>query len=59
VPVSLQENIVVETRNWSGGILNTDTGECEMEISSRSSTRKEIELRYSVKYPKSQYLVVE
>ncbi len=59
VPVSLQENIVVETQKLSGGILNTDTGEVKWKLALDPSTRKEIELRYSVKYPKSQYLVVE
>ncbi len=59
VPVSTLEEIEVGIQNISGARHNPETGEIKWEFSLDPGARKELELNYSVKYPKFKKLVVE
>jgi len=59
VPVSSIEEIEVKIEDLSKGLLNTETGEVNWKFELESSSKKELELRYLVKYPKNQNLVIE
>jgi len=59
VPVSQLEEIEVEIQKMNGAKLNKDKGEIKWEFSLEPTKKKELELRYSVKYPKSRRLVIE
>ena len=59
VPVSSIEEIEVKIEDLSKGLLNTETGEVNWKFELESSSKKELELRYLVKYPKNRNLVIE
>jgi hypothetical protein len=59
IPVSTLEEIVVEAQKLSGGIQNTETGEVKWKFTLEPAEKKEAELRYSVKYPNYQNLLIE
>ena len=59
IPVSTLSEIEVKTQDISGGILDKEKGEIKWEIDLDPNEKKEIELKYSVKYPKNRNLVVE
>lgn len=59
VPVSTLEEIEIELQKTSGAKLNIETGEIKWEFSLEPMEKKEFELKYSVKYPKYQNLIVE
>jgi len=59
VPVSQLEEIEVEIQKISGANQNKEQGEIKWEFSLEPSKKKELELRYSVKYPKSRRLIIE
>ena len=59
VPVSTIEEIEVNVQNISGANQNSETGVIKWEFELQPNDKKEIELKYSVKYPKSRNLIVE
>ena len=59
VPVSQLEEIEVEIQKMSGAKHNKEKGEIKWEFSLEPTKKKELELRYSVKYPKSRRLIIE
>lgn len=59
VPVSTNSEIEVETQNVSGGALNAETGEVKWRLKLKPSDKKELELKYKVKYPKDKTLTIE
>ncbi|MGZ2371440.1 mucoidy inhibitor MuiA family protein [Ancylomarina sp. YFZ004] len=59
VPVSQLEEIEVEIQKMSGAKHNKEKGEIKWEFSLEPTKKKELELRYSVKYPKSRRLLIE
>ncbi len=59
VPVSQREEIEVEIQQMSGAKLNKEQGEIKWKFSLEPTKKKELELKYSVKYPKSRRLIIE
>lgn len=59
LPVSTSEEIEVEVQQISGAKRNNETGELKWEFTLAPSAKKDVELKYTVKYPKSKTLVVE
>ncbi|RZT96258.1 uncharacterized protein (TIGR02231 family) [Ancylomarina subtilis] len=59
VPVSQLEEIEVEIQKISGAKQDKEQGEIKWEFSLEPTKKKELELRYSVKYPKSRRLIIE
>jgi hypothetical protein len=59
VPVSTMEEIEVNVQNVSGAKQNSETGEIKWGFELKPNDKKEFELKYSVKYPKYQNLIVE
>lgn len=59
VPISTNQEIEVIVGKTSGATLNSENGEIKWEFSLNPSEKKELELNYSVKYPKNKKLVVE
>ena len=58
-PVSKLEEIEVTIQNVSGGKINKESGEVKWEFTLKSMEKKEFDLKYSVKYPKSRNLTIE
>lgn len=59
VPVSTIEEIEVNVQNISGAKLNSETGEIKWEFELTPKDKKDLELKYSVKYPKFRNLIIE
>jgi uncharacterized protein (TIGR02231 family) len=59
VPVSTLEEIEVIAEKLSGARQNIETGEIRWELSLEANNKKDLELKYSVKYPKDKKLVIE
>ncbi|MDR1502664.1 MAG: mucoidy inhibitor MuiA family protein [Prevotella sp.] len=59
IPVSTATEIEVNAENLSGADLNTDTGEVKWKMELNPSAKKELELKYKVKYPKDRNLTIE
>lgn len=59
VPVSTSEEIEVNVQKISGAKHNLETGEIKWEFELKPGDKKELELKYSVKYPKNRNLIVE
>ena len=59
VPVSTSEEIEVEVQQVSGAKRDNETGQLKWEFSLAPSAKKDLELKYTVKYPKSKTLIVE
>ncbi|MFA5327028.1 MAG: DUF4139 domain-containing protein [Prolixibacteraceae bacterium] len=59
VPVSKLEEIEVEAKEISGAKLDEETGELKWNFVLEPYDKKEFDLVYSVKYPKSRTLVIE
>lgn len=59
VPVSQLEEIEVAIQRMSGAMHNKERGEIKWEFSLEPTKKKELELRYSVKYPKSRRLIID
>jgi hypothetical protein len=49
----------VETENLSKGVLNAETGEVKWKLNMKAGEKKDMELRYKVKYPKDKTLTIE
>ena len=58
-PVSKLEEIEVTIQNVSGGKLNKESGEVRWEFALQPMEKKDFDLKYSVKYPKSRDLTIE
>ena len=59
VPVSTSQEIEVATENLFGGKLNKENGEVKWNFDLKPTEKKEVELKYTVKYPKDKNLIVE
>lgn len=59
VPVSSSEDIEVNVQNLSGARHDAETGEIKWAFTLKPNDKKEIELKYAVKYPKSKNLIIE
>lgn len=59
VPVSTAEDIEVEVLNRAGAKQNAESGEIKWEFTLKPGDKKDLELKYSVKYPKYRNLVIE
>ena len=59
VPVSQNSSIEVETQELSGGKLDPTTGKVSWNLKLNPSDDKKIELKYQVKYPKNQTVIVQ
>jgi len=59
VPVSTAEDIEVNVLNVSGAKRDLETGEIKWEFTLNPVDKKELDLKYSVKYPKLRNLIIE
>lgn len=59
VPVSQNSSIEVETQELSGGKLEPTTGKVSWDLKLNPLADKKIELKYQVKYPKNQTVIVQ
>jgi hypothetical protein len=59
VPVSTNEEIEIEIHKKEGSQFQKETGEIKWEFTLEPGNKKELELRYSVKYPKNRNLKIE
>lgn len=59
IPVSTLEEIEVSPLNLSDGKLNDETGRVNWEFPLKPAEKKEMNLKYSVKYPKFRTLIIE
>jgi hypothetical protein len=59
IPVSTLEEIEVNPLNISNGKLDSETGIVKWEFQLKPTEKKDIDLKYSVKYPKFRTLIIE
>ncbi|GHU67658.1 membrane protein [Bacteroidia bacterium] len=59
IPVSTMSEIEVSPEKLDGGELNKDSGAVTWKFSLKPAEKKELELKYKVKYPKDRNLIVE
>ncbi|WP_159021363.1 mucoidy inhibitor MuiA family protein [Formosa sp. L2A11] len=59
IPVSTLDEIKVELSELSKGKHNLETGEIQWQFNLEPNKTKNIDLKYSVKYPKSRNLIIE
>ena len=59
VPVSTNQEIEVEVQDKSGAKLDQETGEIKWELTLKPAETKELELKYSVTYPRNRNLIIE
>lgn len=59
IPVSTTEDIEVSALNTSNAKHDLESGEMKWEFTLKPSDKKELDLKYSVKYPKFRSLVIE
>lgn len=59
VPVSQNSSIDVETQEISGGQLDKNTGKVSWSFLLKPQDEKKVELKYQVKYPKNQSVIVQ
>ncbi len=59
IPVSVISPIEVNAKELSGGLLDENTGEVSWTIEILPNNQTELELRYEVKYPKSEKVILE
>jgi hypothetical protein len=59
VPVSQNSSIEVETQELSGGQLDKATGKVLWSFLLKTQDDKKIELKYQVKYPKNQSVIIQ
>jgi uncharacterized protein (TIGR02231 family) len=58
-PVSTSEDIEVDVQTTSNGVKNPETGEVKWIFDLDTKQKKDFDLRYSVKYPKYQNLMLQ
>lgn len=59
IPVSTNSEIEVKPLEITGGKRTEETGEIKWELELKPNESKDLELRYSVRYPKNRNVVVE
>ncbi len=59
VPVSQNKDIDVEVQELTGGKLDKETGKVSWTVTLNPSDEKKLQLRYQVKYPKNQSVIVQ
>ncbi len=59
VPVSQNSSIEVETQELSGGQLDKPSGKVMWSLPLKAQDDKKIELKYQVKYPKNQSVIIQ
>lgn len=59
VPVSQNSSIEVEAQELSGGQLDKGTGKVIWSLPLKAQDDKKIELKYQVKYPKNQVVIIQ
>ena len=59
VPVSENSEIEVAVQQLSGAKPDTETGEVKWEFVLQPNEKRELDLKYSVKFPKNKYLVID
>jgi hypothetical protein len=59
IPVSQNSSIEVETQNVSGGETEANTGKISWHLKLSPQVEKKIDLKYQVKYPKNQSVIVQ
>ena len=59
IPVSTLEEIEVQPLNLTNGLLDKETGKLTWKLNLKPSEKKDIDLKYSVKYPKFRTLMIE
>jgi uncharacterized protein (TIGR02231 family) len=59
VPVSQNSSIEVETQELSGGQMDKTSGKVLWNFAMKPQDNKKVELKYQVKYPKSQSVIVQ
>jgi len=59
IPVSQNSAIEVETQEISAGNLDKTTGKVSWNLTLNSQAEKKIDLKYQVKYPKNQQVIVQ
>jgi uncharacterized protein (TIGR02231 family) len=59
VPVSTNQEIEVDVQDKSGAKLDPENGEIMWELKLKPSETRELELKYSVKYPRNRNLIIE
>jgi hypothetical protein len=59
VPVSTIEEIEVDVQNISGAEHDKENGEIKWEFKLNPGDQKQVELKYSIKYPRNRNLIVE
>ena len=59
VPVSQNSAIEVEIQEISGGNMDKTTGKVSWNLTLNSQAEKKFDLKYQVKYPKNQQVIVQ
>jgi len=59
IPVSTLDEIEVTPVNISGAAFNKDNGEIKWDLKLEPAVKKDLILKYSVKYPKDRNLIIE
>lgn len=59
IPVSRRDEIEVSVEELSKGVLNRETGEIKWNFEIKPSAKKELNLRYKVRYPNGKELYIE
>jgi len=59
VPVSQNSAIEVEIQELSGGVMDKTTGKVSWNLTLNSQAEKKFDLKYQVKYPKNQQVIVQ
>jgi hypothetical protein len=59
VPVSQNSSIEVESQELSGGLLDKATGKIVWSLPLKALEDKKLELKYQVKYPKNQSVIIQ
>ncbi len=59
IPVSTVDEIEVTPINISGAVFDKEKGEIKWDLKLEPAAKKELQLKYSVKYPKDRNLLIE
>jgi len=59
VPVPTIEELELDIKDLSGGKRNDETGEIRWDLQLKPMESKEVELRYSLKYPKDKNIILD
>ena len=59
IPVSTRDDITVTPQEISGGKLNKTTGEITWNLTIKPGEQRTLEMRYEVKYPKKERIILE